>query len=154
MSDREDQDAGQPLLGAEPPSGFQGVLGYRLAEWRDGEAVLTMEVGPQHLNRAGVVHGGVYVTLIDTASGFSGCFCTVPGNVRRVLTLSLTTSFLGQASGGVLRAVGSIRGGGRRIFAATAEVFDGDGRLLAIGEGTFRYRSGSENSEGVPLHAD
>jgi hypothetical protein len=48
------------------------------------------------------------------------------------------------------RAVGRRRGGGRKIFMVTCEVFDDQEKLIAMGEGTFRYRSGSENPEGVP----
>ena len=139
------------LLGAEPPSGFMELLGYRVAEWRDGHGVIVLDAGPRHLNRAGVVHGGVLTTLIDTACGFSATFCPVPGRVRRVMTLSLTVTFTGQAGPGPIRAVGTKRGGGTRIFACSADVLDADGRLVAVGQGSFRYHTGSERPEGVPL---
>jgi hypothetical protein len=32
----------------------------------------------------------------------------------------------------------------------TCEVFDDQDQLVALGEGTYRYRSGSEDPEGVP----
>ena len=140
-----------PLLAPEQPSAFQRTIRYRLAEWKPDEAVLVLDLLPRHLNRGGVVHGGVLATLIDTVGGFAGTFCTVPGNKRGTVTLSLTTSFLGQASGGTLRAVGRRRGGGRKIFMASCEIFDAEGNLIAMGEGTYRYRSGSEDPEGVPV---
>ena len=57
---------------------------------------------------------------------------------------------MSQVSSGTFRAVGRRRGGGRKIFMVTSEVLDDQDKLIAIGEGTFRYRSGSENPEGVP----
>jgi uncharacterized protein (TIGR00369 family) len=139
-----------PLLGGESPSGFQRAMGYRLAAWREGGAELVMPVRPHHLNRAGVLHGGVYMSLIDTACGLAGCYRPHPDRRRVAVSLSLTTSFVAQCSGGTVRVVGRARGGGRRIFIASAEVFDEDGRLLALGEGSYRYRAGSENPEGTP----
>lgn len=139
------------MLKKEPPSGFQELLGYRLTDWRDGAAELTLDLDARHTNRAGVPHGGVFMTLIDTACGFAATWCPVEGRVRRVVTLSLTTSFTGQVRHGTVRAVAKVKGGGTKVVFCSAEVLDGDGRLVAMGEGTFRYRSGSEHPEGVPL---
>lgn len=139
------------LLDGEPKSGFQDLLGYHLAEWSEDWAMLELLVDRRHCNRAGAVHGGVLATLIDTACGFSATFCPHPGRVRRVVTLQLTTSFTGQARHGILRAIGRKKAGGSRIVFCSAEVLDETGTLIAMGEGTFRYRGGSESPEGVPL---
>lgn len=131
-------------------SGFQALIGYRIVEWSDSLAIVELAVGPQHLNRSEVLHGGVLTTLIDTVCGYAGCYCPVPGRVRRAVTLSLTTNFTGQVGDGLLRAVGRKQTGGRRIFYCSGEVFGADGALVAVGQGTFRYRSGSETETGVP----
>lgn len=140
------------LLNGEEPSGFQRLLGYRLVRWQEGEAELEMPIDQRHLNRAGVVHGGVLTTLLDTAMGFSATYCPVPGRVRRVVTLSLSTSFLGQAREGDVYVIGRLRGGGRKIIGAAGEVrHRGTGALLATAEGMFKYRPGSESAEGTQL---
>lgn len=131
-------------------SGLQELLGYRLVTWEPDRAVVELEVGPQHLNRAGLLHGGVLTTVLDTASGYSGCFCPVPGNIRRTLTLSLTTNYLGQMRDGLLRVEARKRGGGRRLYFVDATATDGEGNPIATSTGTFRYHRGSENPEGTP----
>ena len=133
-----------PRLDGQPFSPFQDYLGYRLVEWREGHAVVELETSAAHLNRGGVVHGAIMTALVDVATGFAGTYPTEPGKRRVGVTLSLTTSFVAQAMPGKLRAVGRVKGGGRRIFIATVEVLDGEGKLVAIGEATYRYRSGSE----------
>lgn len=135
----------------DAPSGFRQLVGYRVSEWRDGEAAIVLTIGPRHLNRGGVLHGGVIATLIDAAGGYAGCFCGRPGRVRRSITISLSTQFLAPVTTGVLTARGRVRGGGKRIFMSTVEVHDGDGTLVALGEGVYRYKSGSETPEGVAL---
>ncbi|BAE51410.1 PaaI family thioesterase [Paramagnetospirillum magneticum] len=139
------------LLDGEPRSGFQELLGYHLAEWTEDRAVLELTVERKHCNRAGLVHGGVLATLIDTSCGFAATFCPHPGRVRRCVTLQLTTSFTGQARHGLLRAIAHKKAGGSRIVFCSSEVFDDSGKLVAMGEGTFRYRTGSETPEGVAL---
>jgi uncharacterized protein (TIGR00369 family) len=135
----------------ERPSGFQDLLGYRFTQWSEGHAVVELEIGPQHLNRVGALHGGVIGTLLDTVMCFAATWCPYPGRRRTTVTLSLTTSFTGAATSGVVRAVGRKSGGGRRIYACTGEVLGPDGTVLAVGQGTFRYSPGSEVPEGVPL---
>jgi uncharacterized protein (TIGR00369 family) len=124
----------------ESPSGYQSTMAYRLAEWREGEAVIEMLIGPQHLNRVKVVHGGVLASLIDTACGFCGSYTDTPGEQRGVATLSLTTSFTSPAQNGLLRTIATKRGGGASTFFASAEIYDEAGVMVAFGEGTFRYR--------------
>lgn len=131
-------------------SPFNELIGFRISDWREDEVTLELELRGEHLNRSGALHGGVLMTLIDAAGGFAGCHCAVPGNVRRALSLSISVSFTGQARAGKVRAVGRKRAGGRRIFFAAVEVFGDQGELLAEGQGTYRYRSGSETPEGSP----
>lgn len=93
----------------EPPdsftmeNGFFNHLGFRLVTWEEDLAVLEFEIEPYHLNRALVLHGGVLTSIIDIACGFAGCFSLDPNRVRKTVTLSLTTSFTGQASFGIVR---------------------------------------------------
>jgi uncharacterized protein (TIGR00369 family) len=132
-----------PVTG-EPSFGLQRLLGFRVSEWSENRAVVELELTSEHMNRSGIVHGGVLTTLLDTALGYSGLYCPYPGRIRRSVTLSLTTSFTGQARQGIIRAVATRRAGGRRIYTSTGEVLDAEGQILALGEGTFRLRSGSE----------
>ncbi len=129
-----------------PHGGFADHIGYRLGGWREDHAEIGLEVAAHHLNRSGVVHGGVLTTLIDTACGYSGCFSTDSDRPRRAFTLSLNCQFVASAEAGArLTAHARRTGGGRQIFFARAEVLDQDGRLVGQGEGVFRYRSPPEN---------
>lgn len=151
-------DQGQPnaldqrLLGdGHELPGFHALLGYRQASWEEGRAVIELTIDQRHINLGGVIHGGVITSLLDIACAEAGTWCPYPGRMRKAITLSLTTTFTGQCSGGTIRVVGTKRAGGTRIFNSSGEVFDEEGRLLAFGEGTFRIRSGSEKPEGVPI---
>jgi uncharacterized protein (TIGR00369 family) len=135
----------------DAPSGFRQLVGYKLTEWTDGAATVTLVIGPRHLNRSGVLHGGVLTTIMDATGGYAGCYCPHKGRVRRSVTVSLTTQFMGQVKKGTITITARLRGGGKRIFIADAEARDSHGNVIAIGQGVYRYRAGSENPDGVPL---
>lgn len=129
---------------------FGRMLGFEVIEWEDGFCRMTMTVRPEHLNRSGVLHGGIVAALLDSAIGYAATWCRKPGHVRWVVSISLTTHFTGQAREGVLTTVARRRGGGRKIVMASAEVLDKQGSLIGFGDGVVRYRSGSEDPDGIP----
>lgn len=128
---------------------FSRHMGMHVTAWHQGRATVEMPIRPEFLNRSGVLHGGILTTLIDSAGGYAGTHCTLPGRIRRAFTLSLTTQFTGQASKGVICAKARLRGSGRKIFFADVEVFDDDGQSIAFGSATYRYRTGHEDPQGV-----
>ncbi len=136
-----------------PPVPFHELLGFRLLEWQDGFARLACDVGPQHMNRSGIAHGGVALAMIDQTAAYAGLWCSRPGHVRRAVTLDLDCRFTGQVKGGRMVAEGRLVSRGRNIFFARTEVFDEKGTLVAFGASTHRWRAGSETTEGVPLDA-
>jgi uncharacterized protein (TIGR00369 family) len=132
-------------------SGFRTLVGYHNTVWAGDGSEIVLEIGEQHMNSMGVVHGGVYATLLDAAIGHAVSWSPVPGHARMAVTLSLTTTYLASARAGRLRAVGRVIGGEGRFAGATAEVYDQDGRLCASAQASFLYQPGSERPEGVPL---
>lgn len=127
---------------------FHDLIGLELVEWRDGFARIACETGPRHTNRSGIVHGGVMLSMIDQAAAYAGLWCSVPGNIRRAVTLDLDCRFTGQVAGGRLVAEGRLVTRGRNIFFCRTEVFDTGGTLVAFGASTHRWRAGSETAEG------
>ncbi|WP_200342018.1 PaaI family thioesterase [Rhodovibrio sodomensis] len=135
-----------------PTTGFAALVGYRIADWSWGRAAVELPVAAAHLNRSGILHGGVLTTLVDTACGYSGCFCDTPGRGRRAMTLQLNTQFLAPAQAGQrLTARAHTTGGGRSVFFADCTVHADDGTLIGRGDGVFKYAAGSGDPAGIPL---
>jgi uncharacterized protein (TIGR00369 family) len=130
-------------------SPFHRHLRFRLLEWREGFARVACDLAPELLNRAGIAHGGVVLALLDEAGGAAGNWCSVPGNVRRSVTVDLNGRFCGQPSGGVLIATGRVASHGRNLYFAQSEIHTEAGALVAFGSSTHRWRSGSLSIEGV-----
>ncbi|WP_198947744.1 PaaI family thioesterase [Haematobacter missouriensis] len=109
-----------PLTQENTPEGLRGVLDYRLAEWSEGRAVVEMRVDGRHLNRSGVLHGGVIATLLDASCGYAATWSGDPAKPKAAVTLSLTVSYTGQVKEGVVRATALMKAGGARSFSARA----------------------------------
>jgi uncharacterized protein (TIGR00369 family) len=121
-------------------SGFADLLGYRLSERKIDYAEMTLKIGPQHLNRLSIPHGGVLATLLDGAAGFAAAYVEDPERPRTVVTLSINVMFLGQARlGDTVIARGRRVGGGKSIAYCTAEATTEDGRAVARAEAVFKY---------------
>ena len=121
------------------PGGFQKMVGYDIIEWGVNHAVIVLDMTENHTNRHGLAHGGVLMTILDSACTRAGAVCPDTGNIRNASTVSMTTNFIRVAKDTKLRVVARKTGGGRRIFFATADAFDDDDNLIASCVATCRY---------------
>lgn len=129
---------------------YHNLLGLTLVHWEEGLARLACVTGDAHRNRSGIIHGGLILSMIDQAAGYAGLWCSVPGNVRRAVTLDLDCRFTGQVKGGRIIAEAKVAQRGRNIFFCRTEIFDESGQMVAFGASTHRWRAGSETHEGQP----
>ncbi len=111
------------------------TFGMTISFQDDGSAVIDLPYNPglNHI-RAGI-HGGVFMTLIDSAAWFTSA-AAHPEDVW-VATSELSVHLLRPAAQTSLRAVGRMIKSGRRLDIVEAQVTDGAGQLVAHGIGTF-----------------
>jgi len=122
--------------GRIPPPPIANLLNMRLAEVQKGRAVFEIDVGEQHYNPIGVVHGGVAATMLDSAMGCAvqstldaGVgYTTLEIKVNMVRAVTLAT--------GRLSAVANVIHAGGRTATAEGKFVDAAGRLYAHGTTT------------------
>jgi uncharacterized protein (TIGR00369 family) len=129
-------------------SGFRRLIGYRMTKWSEGFAEVQLDVGPQHTNVKGTVHGGVLMTLLDGACGRAVAWCAVPGHIRNAVTVNLSVTFIKAPKVGRLTATARVTGG-KRIVAVAGAVYDETDTLVAQAQGSFQYFRGHEHRDGV-----
>ena len=132
------------------PDNFHTLLGFERLEWRDGFVRIALDVLPKHLNWNGILHGGTLMTLLDEAGAMCGLWCSVPGHRRSSVTVDLDCRFVGQAKAGRVVGTGELVGHGRSLYFTRVQVAGADGRVLAYGASSHKWRRGSEAVEGVP----
>jgi uncharacterized protein (TIGR00369 family) len=125
-------------LAAARRGGFQAEVGFHIDAARSRHGVVTVagKVEQRHLNINGVVHGGVYATILDTAMGASVVSLLSEGETTA--TTSLYVEFLRAArQGDTLTAQGEVLRRGKHIAFAEGNLYDTAGRRLSQARGTW-----------------
>jgi len=126
------------LLRAARLGGFHHEVGFRIDSEgsRRGICTVTGRVEHRHLNINGVVHGGVYATILDTAMGAAVVSLLREGETTA--TTSLYVEFLRAArEGDTLTARGEVLRRGRHIAFVEGNLYGADGRRLSQARGTW-----------------
>ena len=109
--------------------GFIKLIGIRTEEATADRVVLTCPVTPDLHQPFGLVHGGVYATLAETAASVAGALWF--GDRGKVVGVSNHTDFLRAVRRGELRAEATPLARGRTTQLWQVEVGDEQGRLVA-----------------------
>lgn len=117
--------------GTAPPAPIQELLNFDLVNVTEGTATFRYRPDARHLNPLGTVHGGVAMTLLDSAAGAAvhstlgdGCgYTTLETKVNLVRAVRPTT--------GPLLAEGSVVHRGRTVATAASRLVAEDGTLYA-----------------------
>jgi uncharacterized protein (TIGR00369 family) len=106
------------------------TLGFTLDSVEPGRVQFSFEPAEYHYNPIGSVHGGVYATLLDSATGCA-VHSMLPAGVGYT-SLDLTVKFLRAITveTGRVRCIGTVTHLGGRTALAQAELRDGQDRLL------------------------
>lgn len=111
-------------------SNFAKTLGIRIRKYGEGTAEAVMEVGKEHLNGFGTVHGAAIFALADEAFAVA---CNSRGQVSMAVQISI--SYLKAASGGELTATAREISSGPKLGNYQIEIVDGGKNLVAVFQG-------------------
>lgn len=136
-SAQQPQEGGKLRSGPQRYVPFSEHLGLRVERADGGEAVVSVELRPELLNNHASGHGGVLMTLLDSAMAHAAL--SRIAYAREVVTVDMHIAFMRPTSGR-LQAQGRATGGGRSVCFCEATVTDAGGEVAARAMATFRYR--------------
>lgn len=121
-------------------TGAQTLIGYVVdVSGPEGGARCWLDVGPQHTNRHGVLHGGIATVVIDNACGTTASLTIDAEGRTPFLTISMNVQYIAPAmEGSRVTATGRVIGGGRSTLFIAAELVDDSDRLIASASGVFK----------------
>ena len=113
-------------------------LGLTTEALGEGSARLSMPLPKHFTNSLGTAHGGVIMSLLDVA------LCTAARTLHPesigVITIDMSTSFIGGGVGSKLIAEARVLKNGRSLIFTEAEAKNDDGSMVAKAIGTVRVR--------------
>lgn len=114
---------------------FAKLMGMRLVDLSLDVAVIKIEMRDDLRQPAGVLHGGVTATLIDTAMAFAVITRLAPG--ESTSTVDLTVHYLRPHFEGTFTCTAKVVRAGKRIFTVSADVVNETGKLIATAISTY-----------------
>jgi uncharacterized protein (TIGR00369 family) len=126
---------------------YFSLLGMKIEDLDPGQSRVVIDVQPKHLQPFGLVHGGVFSSLLD-ASAFWAVYTGVDEGVA-MTTVEVKLNYLAPARSGRLIGRGRMIKLGKTLGLGDARIEDDEGRLLCHGTSTVMlmpelHLSGSE----------
>jgi uncharacterized protein (TIGR00369 family) len=126
------------------------LLSMKLMDVGIGYASLEIDLTDKHLQPFGLVHGGVFASIIDAAA-FWSVYLGIEDQTAGLTTVDLKLNYLAPAVSGKLIARGRQIKLGRTLGYAEAEVLDQTGKILAHGTSTVIIMPGKAVETEPPL---
>lgn len=118
------------------------LFGFELDVLKPGRAVMSMRVRGRHLQLHGMVHGGLFAALADTA-GALAAYPMLPRGTQ-LATISMTINYLEGVADGAIVADGRVVRLGKKIVVSECDIKDHNSRLVAKSLMTFAIRQPRE----------
>ena len=90
---------------ADPFGGLDGLLGVEAEEVGPDRCVLTLAIDERHLQPYGLVHGGIYCSLAETAASVGAAVYAMGQGMEGAVGVSNSTDFYRSMRAGTIRAV-------------------------------------------------
>ena len=120
------------------------LIGFKVTEIGDGQALATLEAGPQHANPMGTLHGGILCDLADAAMGLA--FASTLAVEESFTTVELKINFFRPVWNAQLKAEGKVIQRGRTIGYVECDITDENERLIAKANSTCLVLQGKKAS--------
>jgi 1,4-dihydroxy-2-naphthoyl-CoA hydrolase len=117
-------------------TGWNVAMGIRFVHATADEVIAEIEIGTEHHQPYGIVHGGVHSGLIETVTSVGAALAALPRG-QSVVGLENHTSFLNAVREGKLHVTARPLMRGRRTQVWEATVTDSAGRTAATGRVRF-----------------
>jgi uncharacterized protein (TIGR00369 family) len=130
-----------PLQGFDPDKPFSQIgelIGRELVRMENGLSEVHFELGDIWLNMQGILHGGAFATMLDTACGVAARSVLDMEKYRGQVTLELKTSYLKAGHPGKYIAKGKVLRMGRSVSFSEAVLLNEQGEEVARASATFK----------------
>ena len=124
---------------------YYSLLSMKVREAGSGFAILEIDVDEKHRHAFNFVHGGVFASIIDSAT-FWAVLCSVEDQDSSLVSVDLKVNYLAPASSGQLIAKARTIKVGKKLGYAEAEVTGENGKILAHGTSILMILPGKGNT--------
>lgn len=107
------------------------ALGMSVDKLGPDETVVSLKIDQRHFQHVGLVHGGVYVLLAESAASLAAA-CTLTDESSSIVALEINANHIRSATAGSLHAHSHCLHKGKRTLVYEVRVVDGEEHLISI----------------------
>lgn len=122
---------------SQTTSAMSELMGRDIVRMENGESEVHFTIGDIWMNMQGILHGGAYASMLDTACGVAARSLLDLDVYKGQVTLELKTSYLKAGNPGKYVAKGKVLRKGKRVTYAEASLFNEDGEMVSRASATF-----------------
>jgi uncharacterized protein (TIGR00369 family) len=129
-----------PIRGFDPngaPSPLGEMIGREIIHMADGESEVQFTIDERWMNMQGILHGGAYATMLDTACGIAVRSKLDMERYKGHVTLEIKTSYFKAGTPGKYIAKSNVLRMGKRVSYIEASLFNDAGDLVSRASATF-----------------
>ena len=120
------------ILNNDLPDGWARAMGVQFLRASPEEVVAQLDIGQNHRQPYGILHGGVHCGLIETLASVGAALVALPRG-QTVVGLENHTTFVRAARAGMITGTARPIVTGRRTQVWEGTVRDAESRILATG---------------------
>lgn len=128
------------FIQARDPHTVHGALGIRIETYDAEACVVAVDVDERLYQHGGIVHGGIYVLLAESAASIAAAFA-VDMTRFEVAGMEVNANHLRKVTSGVLRATARPIHRGRSTLVYGIDVCDAEGERVCVSRCTVAVRA-------------
>lgn len=122
---------------------YFALLHMQVCELKYGYSKVIIQLEEKHLNPFGIIHGGVYASIIDTAA-YWAAYCEVDEDAGYT-SIDVSVNNLSMINQGKIIAEGRSLKVGKSLCLCEAQAVDENGKLLAYGTSKLMILKGKQS---------
>ncbi len=111
------------------------ALGMQVTKVDADETIVSLTIDERHFQHVGLVHGGIYVLLAESAASIAGA-CTLSKPNQNIVAIEINANHVRSARSGTLTATSKCLHRGKKTLVYEVRVEDGDKQLISMARST------------------
>lgn len=125
----------EAIIAASNENTIFHALGIEIEKLDADETIVTLNIDKRHYQHVGLVHGGLYVLLAESAASIAGA-CTLEREGQSIVCIEINANHVHSTRKGTLRAASKCLHRGKKTLVYEVRVENGEQQLISMARAT------------------
>ncbi len=125
----------EAIIAANPENTIFHALGITIEKLDADETICALTIDKRHYQHLGLVHGGLYVLLAESAASIAGA-CVLERDDQSIVCIEINANHVHMTREGTLRAISKSLHRGKKTLVYEVRVLNEENRLISVARAT------------------